>query len=109
MHATTVAVDLAFDNMEEAASAEAERVFPFKNGPLSVFKDVLDDAHHGGRSKAGSEHLSNRALALNGHLGHLVIHRMLGVERRQTIRIGAIERFNPELNKFAWSHGRPNV
>src|SRR5262245_4384501 len=48
---TALEHDLVSDDMEEATSAKPQRIPPLKDGPFTIFEDLLDEALHLGRRK----------------------------------------------------------
>ena len=95
-----LADDLAIDHMEEAATSHSQRIAPFKNGPLAIDKNVLDDANHIRRSKPVGKHLPNGRPAMNWRLGNLMVDGVLSVEVRKCIHVGAIKGLDPGSNKL---------
>ncbi len=47
------------NNLEEPASAQAQRVLPLQDRPLSVFKYVLNNTDHLGCGEFFGEHISD--------------------------------------------------
>src|SRR5262245_1043691 len=88
---STLEHDLVGNDVEEAAAAQAQRIPPLEYGPLTVFKDVLDDAYHLGRGEPVREHPTNRGAPAYRCFGDLVVYRIFGVEGSQTISVGGVE------------------
>jgi hypothetical protein len=97
----TLEGDPSIDHVKEATAPQSERVTPLKDRPFPFFENVLDDANHLRRSKAGSEHLANSGTAFDRSLSNLVVHRVIGVETRECVYVGSIESLNPGVNKLA--------
>ena len=101
----TLEGDPSIDHVKEATPPQSERVTPLKDRPFPFFEDVLDDAHHLRRSKAGSEHLANSGTAFDWSVSsNLMVHRVIGVETRECVHVGSIESLNPGVNKLARMH-----
>src|SRR5690606_32997415 len=66
--------DLPVYDVEEPAAAEAERVPPLEDRPRPVLEQVLDEARHVGRRELALERGPDGLPALDGLLGHLVVH-----------------------------------
>ena len=97
-------LDLVILDVEEPASSQAKWVTPFKDGPVSVLKEVVDDADHVCGCKAMDEHIANVLSALDWRLGNLVVDGIGRIHFCETDRVLSIEGCNPGMNKFAWCH-----
>ena len=100
----TLEGDPSINHVKEATPPQSERVTPLENRPFAFFEDVLDDANHLRRSKAGSEHLANGGTALDRSLSNLMVHGVISVETRECVYVGSIESLNPGVNKLARVH-----
>jgi hypothetical protein len=96
--------DFIVDDVKEAATPKSERVAPFEDGPLAVFKNVLHEATHFGRFERVGEHGQNRLAADNRRIGHLMVDGLVGIERSETNGVGSIEGFDPSSNEFFGCH-----
>lgn len=90
--------------MKEAAASKTGGVTPLEDGPITVFKDILDNAYHVRELKAGPEHGPYGFSPLNRGLRNLMIDSIQAVEPGQRISISSIEGFHPCLNNLSRSH-----
>lgn len=97
-------LDEGVADVKEAAASEAERIPPLENRPLTLFEEILDDAHHRCPGEFTLEHLPNRGPALDGLFGYLVIDGRVGVEGSERFGIAAVERLDPLQDDFLRSH-----
>src|SRR5262245_18108689 len=93
--------------MEKTAAPKAQWILPLQDRPFAVFKNILDETNHVGRSERRGKHFSNGAPALHWRFRDLVIDGVIGVERRQAVQIGAVECLDPKPNEIAGLHRNP--
>lgn len=92
-------------DVKEPASPQSKRIPPFENCPVTVFKNILDDAYHFRSGEPVGEHLPDRVSAFDGRLGYLVVQRMLAVERCKGVDIRPVEGIHPLYDEVFWFHG----
>ena len=97
----TLKDDLVVANMEESASAQAIGVTPFKDGPLSILKEVLNQAGHRCPAELDLEHLPNGRAAVQRLHHHLVVDCIVRIERRKPVNVGFIKAANPLLDELS--------
>lgn len=102
----TLENDLVILDVKEPASPQPERIPPFENRPVTVFENVFNDAYHLRIGEPVGEHLPDRVSAIDGRLGYLVVHRMLGVEGYECVDIRSVEGIHPLFDKIFWFHGK---
>ena len=91
-----------FHYMEKAASAKPKRIFPFQNGPLAIFEDVFNDRGHF-NSKFIPEHFIYGLLAHDRFIADLMIHSVIGIQRRNRLSISVVKCVHPPAYHFFWS------
>ena len=84
--------------MEKPTASQSTWVSPFKNSPLPVLKEILNDAMHLCRSKTRGEHLPDVLSTLHRRLSNLMVYGVCSIEGRQRIYVGAVKRLHPRLN-----------
>ena len=96
----TLEDDPVVEDLEEAAATQAIGVAPFKDGPVSILEDVLDQARHRGPAEFDLEHLPDGRTTTQWLHHDLVVDRIIRIERREPIDIGIIEASNPLLDEL---------
>jgi hypothetical protein len=99
--------NLIIEHMEEAAATQAAWITPFKYGPLSVLKNVLNDASHGGSAELDLEHVSNGGATPKRLHNNLVVDRVGVVEGRKTVYVTIIKAMDPILDELFRRHVLP--
>src|SRR5690606_3359142 len=89
--------DLPVYDVEEPAAAEAERVPPLEDRPRPVLEQVLDEARHVGRRELALERGPDGLPALDGLLGHLVVHGAGRVEGGEALDVAVVEGGDPRF------------
>ena len=97
----TLKDDLVVADMEEATSAQAIGVAPFKDGPVSILEDVLDQAGHRGSAEFDLEHLPDCRAAMQRLHHHLVVDCIARIERRKPVNVGFVKAANPLLDELS--------
>ena len=89
---------------KKAAAAQPLGVAPFENGPVGRLQQIFNQADHFGPSELDLEHSPNGFAATQGLGDHLMIDRILGVERCQAGDIGTVEAVDPTFHHFLRRH-----
>ena len=96
--------DAAVNHMKEAATTQSERIAPFQDCPLPIFKNVFYNANHFDPRELLDEPCADRSSPLHSAFSDLMIARTFGVQRRQGVCICPVERLDPELHHVLRGH-----
>lgn len=102
---TSLKLNSAVNDVEEATATQAQWIAPFENRPLSILKQVLDDTNHLRPSKLPGKHVANRIDSHDRFTNYLVIRRIGVVQGRECIGVSAAKRVDPRLNDLPGTHG----
>ena len=81
--------NFAINYVKKTAPSQTQRVFPFNNDPLAIFKNVFNNASHISLSKLKLEHSLYIRFTNNRLIRNLMIDSIIGIQVRdfQGIRI----------------------
>ena len=94
--------DLSVDNMKETTASQAQRISPFKDSPLAIFKDILSDCCHICGSEFSHEHSSDSIDSHNRIICYLMVHSLVMIETYDCFYVVAVEGINPFAHNFFW-------
>ena len=83
--------DLSVDNMKETTASQAQRISPFKDSPLAIFKDILSDCCHICGSEFSHEHSSDSIDSHNRIICYLMVHSLVMIETYDCFYVVAVE------------------
>lgn len=93
--------DLALAHPKEAAAAQPIRIAPFQNGPVALLEQVLDQTVHLRATEFDLEHPPDRRPADQRVHHHLMIDRVVGIQRGESVDVARVEVGDPDLNQLA--------
>src|SRR6266478_8494615 len=91
--------------MEEATPSQTLRIPPFKDRPLAVLEQVLDDADHLGYLEISHELFANSLAALDRLFRNLMIDRVNLVKRGKRIDVCPIKSVHPRPHRILRTYG----